>query len=304
MTEALSRRRMMLTGGLLALLPGCARAQPGRAAVGDFRVQTAATPRRGVRVTYFVPPSAHRDSPILVALHGRGRDADAYLQAWMEPARRAGVIVLAPEFDEGAFEGVAAYNLGGVQDGDGDWRPPRLWSFGVVDAAFDAFVARTGSRQTRFSLYGHSAGAQFVHRYLLFTPADRVARAVAANAGWYTLPTRAMDFPYGLRGAPVSEAGLRAYLGKPLTVLLGGEDDETGDDGLRTTAAAMRQGPHRLARGRTFVETARRTAAELGAPLAWRLQIAQGVGHDHAQMARAAAPVLLPAGPRLAARAG
>ena len=41
---------------------------------------------------------------------------------------------------------------------------------------------------------------------LLLKPENRVKRAVSANAGRYTTPETGVDFPYGLRGGPVSDA--------------------------------------------------------------------------------------------------
>ena len=47
-------------------------------------------------------------------------------------------------------------------------------------ASFVTVKAATGNRSERYHLYGHSAGAQFVHRFLYFMPDARVAKAVAA----------------------------------------------------------------------------------------------------------------------------
>jgi hypothetical protein len=50
-----------------------------------------------------------------------------------------------------------------------------------------------------YDMYGHSAGAQFVHRYLQFYDSPKVKKAVAANAGWYTFPNEAINYPYGIK---------------------------------------------------------------------------------------------------------
>ena len=50
-----------------------------------------------------------------------------------------------------------------------------------------------------YALYGHSAGGQFVHRYVAFADAPRMESAVAANSGWYTMPDDGA-FPYGWGG--------------------------------------------------------------------------------------------------------
>ena len=45
-------------------------------------------------------------------------------------------------------------------------------------------------------MFGHSAGAQFTHRYMLLSKDKRISNAVVANAGWYTFINNA-KFPYG-----------------------------------------------------------------------------------------------------------
>ena len=52
----------------------------------------------------------------------------------------------------------------------------------AIEPLFDHARARFGMEADAYSIYGHSAGAQFVHRFLFHVPDARVARAVAANA--------------------------------------------------------------------------------------------------------------------------
>ena len=52
-----------------------------------------------------------------------------------------------------------------------------------------------GNTSADYYLFGHSAGAQFVHRLLLMVPDGRYAALVAANAGWYTVPDKSIDYP-------------------------------------------------------------------------------------------------------------
>jgi poly(3-hydroxybutyrate) depolymerase len=245
-----------------------------------------------IPVWYYLPKNVRSDAPVLFVMHGVNRDADRYRNEWEPHAEKQGFILLCPEFSNAAFPGEEGYNFGNILDQERRLRPRDQWSFRFLEPIFDAIKAATGNRSQRYHLYGHSAGAQFVHRYLFFTPAARVARAVAANAGVWTVPDSDVDYPYGLRGAGVDSAALRTVFGGPLVVLLGTADTDTMDEHLRRTPEAMTQGPHRYARGKYFFETARRESAALGVPLAWRLATAPEIGHSNKLMAPFALKVL------------
>ena len=88
---------------------------------------------------------------------------------------------------------------------------------------------------------------------------------------------------------PVTDDVLRAIFARPLTIQLGDRDVDVDDEHLPREPAAMRQGPHRFARGRNFLKVARAEAARIGASLAWRIAIAPGVAHSGKDMASFAA---------------
>ncbi|MGD8347466.1 MAG: hypothetical protein PVI83_09480, partial [Lysobacterales bacterium] len=145
----------------------------------------------------------------------------------------------------------------------------------------------------RYAIYGHSAGAQFVHRFLFYIPGARVSRAVVANAGWYLMPDFGIDYPYGLRGSGVSRDHVVRVMAMPLTVLLGESDTDTADSGLRRAPEAMRQGEHRFARGQAWFAASRAWSEREGVAFGWRLETVPGVGHSNTLMAPPAARILL-----------
>jgi len=155
---------------------------------------------------------------------------------------------------------------------------------------FDEIVCRIGGSQRGYALYGHSAGGQFVHRYVAFADAPRMEVAVAANSGWYTMPTDAA-FPYGWGG---DVAGLvvpeRAFQ-RPLTILLGTADNDRNHPSLRKNEETDRQGLTRYDRGHGFLAAARERAGK-SMPLRWQIAYAPGIGHDNGGMAPFAVPYL------------
>jgi hypothetical protein len=225
-------------------------------------------------------------------MHGVNRDADRYRDEWADLARSYGFIVIVPEFSQQDFPGSRGYNTGNFVAEDRTSLSRAQWSFSAIEPLFDDARQRFGTRVARYTIYGHSAGAQFVHRYVMFTADARDDQAIAANAGWYTMPDLATGFPYGLSEAPVDEVALTAALGKQVTVMLGTADTDPNDPNLRKTPEANAQGPHRFARGQQFFARGRQAATALGTPFGWRLVTVPDVGHSNGKMAKAAAQVI------------
>jgi poly(3-hydroxybutyrate) depolymerase len=256
-----------------------------------IRVETPGGIQQNVYLTR--PVHLAPDRPLLFVLHGVDRDAVEYRDQWHELALEHDFLLVVPEFDERLYPGVRSYDLGNVLDPDGQVRPEPDWSFSAIEAVFEAVRRRFGMTAQGYAIYGHSAGAQFLHRFLFHVPGARVTRAVAANAGWYTMPEFNVAYPYGLHGSAVSSSDLAASLQLPLTVLLGEADEDSQHPELRHTPEALAQGPHRLARGQAFFSAASDAAATLGVPFTWQLLTVPGAGHDNRLMAPAAIPRLL-----------
>jgi poly(3-hydroxybutyrate) depolymerase len=281
---------LALFAGLAA--PIAAMAEDSSSGAGKGRFVFSGWDGPPLPVWYQLPENVAADTPVVVVMHGVNRDADRYRDEWAELALAHRFIVIVPEYSRADFPGSDGYNTGFFTGADGTPRPRGLWSFAAIEPLFDEVRRRFGTAAPRYTLYGHSAGAQFVHRYVLFMPEARIEQAIAANAGWYTMPDPAISFPYGVQGAPVTGETLKAALAKPLTILLGTADIDTNDPDLRTTAEANRQGPHRLARGQSFLAEGQALAGRLGTPLGWKVEFVPGVGHKNGLMAQAAARLI------------
>ena len=219
--------------------------------------------------------------PIWIVMHGASRDAERYVRAAAPVAERYGALALVPHFTKQAYPKQADYTL-----------DPTVYA--EIERLFEATRRSLRGHQQGYLLFGHSAGAQFTHRLLTFLPAPHVLGAVAANAGWYTLPTdadpRYHSVPYGLKGSPIAPRDLRRFFATNFVVLLGDRDTTTAetDELVRGTREAQAQGTTRLARGRHYFDLAQAKAKEIGADFEWRLAIVPRVGHDAARMIESA----------------
>jgi hypothetical protein len=267
-----------------------------RSGKGSFVFRDPKTdPDRPVTVWYFLPPKADvRKAPILFVMHGTLRNGEEYRDQWTGLADRYNVLLLVPQFSREHYPG-GLYNRGNVRGKDDEAPlPPAKWTFPVVEHLFDHVKAATRNRAATYDIYGHSAGGQFVHRLALFTPGARFRRAVAANAGYYTLPleTGGSLYPFSLEGTAATTDWLKAALGRELVILLGEGDTDPKDPDLYHSPEADKQGLYRLARGKFFFEAGRTAAEQLRARFRWRMLTVPGVGHSNARMAEAAAQAI------------
>ncbi len=262
-------------------------------ASGDSEWQFDSWAGPAIAVRTFVPDGAVDTMPIVIVMHGWSREAKRYFSDWRELGTAHGFIVVVPHFPVEDFPSSKHYNLGHVFDEKtGKKRPEAEWTFAAIEPLFDEVVARIGGKQTQYTLFGHSAGSQFVHRFLYYMPEVRVRRYIAANAGWYTMPDFDTEYPYGLNRASIDKDQLIAAFEKDMVLLIGREDVDYTDPNLRKTREANRQGKNRFARGLTMFYVAKVNAGKLGADLKWRLMIVEEAGHINAQMAPAAAQLV------------
>ncbi|MCW5594118.1 MAG: hypothetical protein KIS74_18595 [Burkholderiales bacterium] len=241
---------------------------------------------RPLRVFTYRPRQCDSTCPMVFAMHGKGRKASAMRDNWELAADRFGFLVIAPEFSDKHWPAAADYNLGGVADD----KDRRKWAYSMIEHLFDEM--RDGQKD--YAIFGHSAGAQFVHRLLILLPDNRVSVAIAANAGWYMMPEwrkdkAAASYPHSLVDSPAGEPELRRALQKRLVVLLGEKDTDAQHKDLDQSDGSRKQGENRVERGENFFGAATTAARDLGVKLAWELSYVPGTGHDSAAMSKAAA---------------
>ncbi|NBQ71307.1 MAG: lamin tail domain-containing protein, partial [Nitrosomonadaceae bacterium] len=202
------------------------------------------------------------------------------------------------EFSRQYYPASEDYTLGITSSGragsrakrEGRYLKPDAYLYNEIERVFEAVQQVIGGNQHGYYLFGHSAGAQFTHRLLTFVPCARALNAIAANAGWYTMPIednrKKFDMPYSLRGSPAESLNLKALLSAPLTLLLGTHDIKGSDEdqNVRNTPATMSQGINRIARGHHYFETGQSLARSLDTPFSWQLVLAPGAEHDVLQL--------------------
>jgi len=253
-----------------------------------------------IPVHYHIPETGNPATfPILIAMHGADRNAQAMRDAWVEEADGRGFIVVAPQIPAESFPG-DEYALGRLLDPDGRVNPPGEWSYGLIEALFDEMVERLGSSVPDYALYGYGEGARFAQRFFTFMSDPRARVVLVAAANDYVVLDPAVEYPYGLAwsqaddGRLLGDAEIAQRLGGALTVLVGQDDDDPDHPQLSRTDGAMAQGAHRVERAGNYVLEASRRALELELPFGWTVITVPGVGHSNAGLVPQAATLVLP----------
>jgi pimeloyl-ACP methyl ester carboxylesterase len=232
-------------------------------------------------VVFIYRPAECSDPSLLMVFHGIARNAQSYRDYTRALADRLCLLVAAPVFEEQAFPGWR-YQRGGIVK-NAAVQSRRDWTGNVV-VDLVAWVREQEGRPIAYSLFGHSAGGQFLDRLAAFVPTE-ARRIVVANAGNYVFPSLEVDAPYGLgkvySGAD-GEAALRRYLEQPLTIYLGQAD--TRDDERNNHPDVLAQGRSRYQRGSNVFNAAKSLAQARDWRFNWRLVELPGVGHDARKM--------------------
>jgi poly(3-hydroxybutyrate) depolymerase len=252
---------------------------------GCFRfVDERARAMKPLNVWYYQPYHLTPTTPIVFVMHGTRRDAQVYRDTWSVAAEREQFLLVCPEFCHADYPS-GTYHLGNLMDAKRRPQPSSRWAFTMIEHLFDIIKQMTGNSGDGYTLYGHSAGGQFVHRMVLFMPTARFHTAIAANTGWYTMPTfDGTPFPYSLKDSVCTSTRLKHALQRRLVLLLGEQDTNPDDPTLRKTVKAQQQGTNRFERGQTFMKVAQHQAAQWGVSCNWRLETVPGVAHSDPDM--------------------
>lgn len=253
-----------------------------------------------IQVFYHIPNGDIKNMPILMSFHGANRDADNYRNYWINMANANGFMVFAPEFSSTHYPSFGDdYLLSNIFD-DGDNPSPETynskneWAFSALDPLFEYIKADISGNQQDYSGWGHSGGAQFLHRLMIYLPNNKLDIAVCSNSGWYTVPENTVSFPYGILNGQLPSSDLILAFSKKLVVHLG-QNDTDPNSGLRRNAIVdAQQGIQRFERGNYFFTTSQNTAQNMAATFNWEKHEVSGVGHDAQLMANDALQYLLP----------
>jgi len=112
----------------------------------------------------YVPPSVKAPAPLIVLLHGSGRDGMSLVEKWKDLADKEGIIIVGPD-----------------SDGASGWSMPRDGPDFLRDLVED-LKSKYPINPRRVYLFGHSAGAVFALIMSLVEPEYFAATAIHAGA--------------------------------------------------------------------------------------------------------------------------
>jgi predicted esterase len=242
--------------------------------------------RKSIKLWTYKPESWNDKDKIVFVMHGGGRNADDYLNAWIDLANKNNLLIVAPEF-ENKF---SKYTTNDYQEGNlfsffGAKNPKSEWAYIVVENIFDHIKSVNGITNEHYDIFGHSAGGQFVHRMVMLMPESRIETAISANSGFYSLPSENLEFPYGFKKTEIDiKSNLQKAYKKRLIILLGELDNDPSLGTFRTTDLAMKQGAHRLERGTTFFNANKELTNKNNWTFNWKIDTIKNVGHDYKAM--------------------
>ncbi|MDF1864442.1 MAG: hypothetical protein P1U70_06390 [Saprospiraceae bacterium] len=149
--------------------------------------------QNAIKVFYYKPKNYSPESRILMVIPEAGRNGDSYRDAWIEEAKKYSVLIISPMYPEDVY-GFEKYHLCGLisnlnlRESIEYVKGTNIakmdeekfsfdinansseWIFNDFDRLFDLTVQSLNSTQTKYDLFGHSAGGQILHRLAIFHP--------------------------------------------------------------------------------------------------------------------------------------
>jgi len=237
-----------------------------------------------IEVFYSLPIIINSDTRLVMVMHGRKRNGEEYRDQWVKKANELNLAIIVPQYPEEEFPGVFGFNYGNVFNES--LEPTNNSIYDDLDSLVDYSISKFNLQSSSWGIYGHGAGAHFVHRLVLHNPEINYRLAIAANPGWY-LTLSDTEWPFGLKNSGISDDDLKKSLSKYFLVLLGKSDTSTKPNTPYVASIfdkVTAQGQHRLDRGRNFFKGSIKKAKELDVFLKWGMvEVPTKDGHSNTQ---------------------
>ena len=243
-----------------------------------------------VEIFYITPEIINKDTKVIFVIHGNSRNAEDYLSAWIPHVKNKNVIVAAPQFRKIDYRYFflleMAESSGKVNSNKNEYINNSISLF------FNYFKSKFSLSAETYRMFGHSAGAQFTHRYMLLSMDNRISNSVIANAGWYTFITDD-EFPYGINNSPIniSNDQIKWFMSQKVNLLIG--SDDIGFRSVNSSKGANLQGLTRVDRAANYFDSLIINAESRGYALRWNYRVLEKVDHDFKKVTPYAAQILL-----------
>ena len=232
------------------------------------------------------PDKVNKATRLVVVMHGRKRNAEEYRDQWIEAAKDLNLLVVVPEFSEKNFPEVWGFNYGNVMTRESEPIEKKLHAFSSISPLANEAIEKFKLKSNNWGIYGHGAGAHFVHRYVLHQPEANHTLAIAANLGWYLSMTD-QQWPFGLTNSGIEGAQLKQAFSKYFLLMLGKADTSTKPNSPYAKEhwdSISLQGEHRLARGRNFFKSAVEKSKEVDQFFKWGMvEVPTEKGHGNTE---------------------
>ena len=242
----------------------------------------------GISLPVFItkPTKINKSTRLVIVMHGRKRNAEEYRNQWIEAAKDLNLMVIVPEFSEQNFPEVWGFNYGNVKTKEFKSIQKELHSFSAIEPLARDALKRFKLHSNHWGIYGHGAGAHFVHRFVLYNPNASYTLAIAANLGWYLSMTD-QEWPFGLTNSGIETEQLKKSFSRYFLLLLGRADISTKPNTpyvAKNFDAIRLQGKHRLDRGRNFFKSSIKKSKSIGQFFKWGMvEVPTTKGHSNTE---------------------
>ena len=243
-----------------------------------------------VEIYYITPDVINENTKVIFVIHGNSRNAEEYLSAWIPYIKNKNVIIAAPQFNKADFRYFFLLEM--AESSGRVNKDENKYINNSISLFFNYIKSKFSLNTQTYKMFGHSAGAQFTHRYMLLSMDRRISNSVIANAGWYTFITND-EFPYGIKNSPISISNeqIKWFMSNKVNLLIG--SDDVGFQSVNSSKGANLQGLTRIDRAGNYFDSLIINAENRGYALRWNYRVLDRVDHDFKKVTPFAAQILL-----------